>query len=185
MKVKDVNVSRGRKYSNNYQSVDYHIGITIEGEEEDDIEDMRDYAITNLMAMETQEEIRCSLVIEEVKAEQIAEFKNNFSKPKNTEQFNKEILNENEKLIQHMEKLEQTEDIIMDLKEVTVMAKTDLSLLVAKKGYQKWVAFSLMPLISKDDYEPGEYIENIAIKEDKRVWFNEKKSWDKLQVVKK
>lgn len=174
MKIKDVNVSRGRKYSNNYQSVDYHIGITIEGEEEDDIEDMRDYALTNLMAMETQEEIRCNLVIEEVKAEQIADFKKTYNnvtkKIAKDEQLTKETL-------------QVEEEVIMDLKEVTVMAQTKLSLLVSKKGYQKWVAFSLMAN-GNPNIPDGSYLEDIQIRDDKKAWFNEKKSWDKLQVVK-
>ena len=81
------------------------------------------------------------------------------------------------------EKLEITEEVLMDLKEVTVIAQTELSLLVTKKGYQKWVAFSLMAN-GNPKVPDGSYLEDITIREDKRAWFNEKKSWDKL-VVKK
>lgn len=73
----------------------------------------------------------------------------------------------------------------MDLTEVTVIFKTDKSVLVTKKGFQKWVAFSLMDGLTKDNFEVSNYCDDIPIREDKKVWFNEKKSWAKLEVAKK
>lgn len=82
-------------------------------------------------------------------------------------------------------KITTTEEVLMDPNEVTVIFKTDKSYLVTKKGFQKWIAFSLITNFASDRYKEGDYIEEIHIKEDKAAWFNEKKSWEPLKVRKR
>lgn len=90
---------------------------------------------------------------------------------------------ENEVLEQQFNKedLEVEEEVIMDLKEVTVMVITDKAALFSKKGYQKWVPLSALE--SGVPLEVGGYLENIELTPNGEKWVPEK-SWDKL-VVKK
>ena len=184
MKIKEISIGRGRKYSQNYQSVDYHVGITIEGTTvKDTVEDMMKKAIVELGALEIGEQERCRDVIGIIGLEEDREFKETVNK------VAKKVVNKVTKMLPepqfNKEKLEIAEEVLMDLTEVTVIFKTDKSVLVTKKGFQKWVAFSLMDGKTKDDFEFSDYVEDIPIREDKSVWFNEKKSWDKLEVAKK
>lgn len=77
-----------------------------------------------------------------------------------------------------------TEEIFMDLTEVTIVAQTEKALLASKKGYQKWVAFSLITNsdISNSESYLGRYFDELNIKADKEKWFHNKKSWAKFQV---
>ena len=80
--------------------------------------------------------------------------------------------------------LEKQEDVFMDLTEVTIVAQTEKALLASKKGYQKWVAFSLITNsdISNSESYMGRYFEELNIRADKEKWFHTKKSWVKFQV---
>ena len=200
IKVKEITVGRGRKWAWDYgNSVDYYVSITIEGTTaKDTVEDMIKTAISEIVPMESSEQDRCRNIYDIAEVQAGMEFKETLDKVvektakepavrrsspgfksyKEDPQFKEEKIEVSE------EKTIITEAVLMDPNEVTIMAKTDLSLLVTKKGFQKWIPFSLMPDISKDDYNKGEYIEKIVIKEDKRKWFNEVKGWDKLEVRK-
>ena len=96
-------------------------------------------------------------------------------------------------IIAEVDPLKETEEVIMDLSEVTIIVQTEKSLLVSKKGYQKCVARSIITSVTfvddetfdtTDWFTDGDYLAKIVIKEDKRKWFNEKKSWDKLRIMK-
>ena len=189
IKVKEITIGRSRKWSWDFgNTVGYTISVTVEGTTaKDTVEEMRRNAMNELLILLDTEQERCRNVYDIAHIQEDINFKealDNAAKSttaevgKKIEQFKKETLEVTE------EKTITTEAVLMDPNEVTIMAKTDLSLLVTKKGFQKWIPFSLMPDISKDDYNKGEYIEKIVIKEDKRIWFNEKKSWDKLEVRK-
>ena len=80
--------------------------------------------------------------------------------------------------------VDKQEDVFMDLTEVTIVAQTEKALLASKKGYQKWVAFSLITNsdISNSESYLGRYFEELNIKADKEKWFHTKKSWVKFQV---
>lgn len=76
IKVKEITIGRGRKYSQNYQSVDYHISVTIEGTTaKDTLEDLRKEAITTLTALEMEEQTRCRDVMEITELQEEIEFK--------------------------------------------------------------------------------------------------------------
>jgi len=177
MKVKEITIGRGRKYSNNYQSVDYHVGITVEGEE--DPEKLINYANTNLMVVESHEEIRCKLVIEEIKAEQIADFKKTYNnvtkKIAKDNQFPKETL--------EVKKPPFATAMIMDLTEVTVIATTEKAILVTKRGYQKWLPFSVIEG-GNSGINEGDFLTDIVLTEKGSKWIPDK-VWDKLEVRKK
>lgn len=80
--------------------------------------------------------------------------------------------------------LKEGEAVFMDLTEVTIVAQTEKALLASKKGYQKWVAFSLITNIDIDAKTSylGRYFEKLNIKTDKEKWFHDKKSWVEFQV---
>jgi len=191
IKVKEITINRGRKFAWKYgNGVGYGIGTTVEGTTaKDTLEDMRKVAIKTLNELETGEQTRCKDVMDIAELKEGMEFKealeNATTEPavrKATPGFRNSTPAEEQQFKE--EKLEITEEVLMDPNEVTVMAKTDLSMLVSKKGFQKWIPFSLMPDISKDDYNRGEYIEEITIKEDKRKWFNDVKPWEPLKLMK-
>jgi hypothetical protein len=76
VKIKEISIGRGRKYTQNYQSVDYHVGITIEGTTvKDTVEDMIQRAISELSSMETWEQDRCRNVIDVISLEENREYK--------------------------------------------------------------------------------------------------------------
>ena len=60
MTIKEISISRGRKYSQNYQSVDYHVSITVDGE---DLEEMKGEARLGLASIEMMEQERCRDVL--------------------------------------------------------------------------------------------------------------------------
>lgn len=176
MKVKEISIGRGRKYSNNYQSVDYHVGITVEGEEAPD--KLKKYANAILLEMESHEDIRCKLIIEGIKAEQIKEFKKTYNNV--TKKLADNIMKADPQFTK--ETLEIDEEVLMDLTEVTVMVITDKAVLFTKKGYQKWV-----PLSTIEDGVPlkeGKYLEDIELTDQGAKWIPNK-SWEPLKVVKK
>lgn len=59
-KIKELSMSRGRKYTQDYQSISYHISITVEG---NDIDDMRESALSALILLEIKEQEHCRDVI--------------------------------------------------------------------------------------------------------------------------
>lgn len=82
-----------------------------------------------------------------------------------------------------------SEEVIMDLKEVTIIAQTEKAMLVTKKGLQKWIPISLLAG-GDPELENGTYCEELFLREKKEGeksapedWFP-KKPWDKL-VIKK
>lgn len=193
IKVKEITIGGGGKISREYQSQEYPVSVTVIVEEGDKPSKAIEKAIkllivARLKAYEVAEEELERLILlkrESEMAEIHSAYKETVKATKKEPPVRKaEPQFKEEKLIVTEEKTITTEEVLMDPNEVTIMAKTDLSLLVTKKGYQKWIPFSLMPDISKDDYNKGEYIEKIVIKEDKRKWFNEVKGWDKLEVRK-
>jgi len=172
VKVKEISIGRGRKYSQNYQSVDYHVGITIEGTAvKDTVEDMIKRAVSELASLEIGEQSRCRDVIDIIGLEEDREFKeavDNVAKTLPEPQFNKE-------------NLEISEEVLMDLKEVTVMVMTEKAVLFTKKGFQKWVPLSAIE--SGVPLGEGKYLKDIELTPNGEKWIHEK-SWDKL-VVKK
>jgi len=72
----------------------------------------------------------------------------------------------------------------MDLKKVTIMAITEKAVLVSKKGYQKWLPLSQVDNIDKDEWQDGEYHEEILLTDKGSKWIPNK-SWAKLKVIKK
>lgn len=192
IKVKEISIGRGRKYTWDYQSVDYHIGITVEGTTaKDTVEDMLKKAIEELTPIEASEQDRCRFVYEGSTLLEEVEYKDKVEK--SVEQTNVSPEgnsgNTDSKPLPVVAEVistptTTTEEVFMDPNDVTIIMKTPKSLLVTKKGYQKWIAFSLMADITEGSYEIGEYIEVLTIKEDKAKWFNELKSWDKLEVRK-
>lgn len=206
IKVKEISISRGRKWAWNYgNAVGYNVSITIEGTTvKDTVEDMVKTAILEIVPMESAEQSRCKDIVDIVQLQEGIEFKEGVEKvetsvrqdprsstgqgiPGNAPQPDSKTTASGhpvEKIVVTEEKTIITEAVLMTPDEVTMLVKTDLAMLVTKKGFQKWIPFSMMPDISKDDYEAGEYIEKITIKEDKSKWFNEIKGWDKLEVRK-
>ena len=86
------------------------------------------------------------------------------------------------------EKIEIQEELLMDLTDVIFMAESSKAVLVVKKGFQKWVAFSLIK-------EPKEItlgfqgnivlrIKNENEKTDPENWFHNK-PWEKFKPQKK
>ena len=183
IKVKEITIGGGGKISRGFQSVPYPCKVTVTGEDGDKPSKMIKKAIKLLAvvvdtARENAEKELELLVRRKEESEKASIVRNDINKPSkalpkraNEEQFKKETV-------------EVTEAIIMSPNEVTVRAGTPKSLLVTKKGYQKWIAFSLMEGISEGDYKIGEYIEEITIIAEREKWFNEVKGWDKLEVRK-
>ena len=183
IKVKEITIGRGRKWAWNFgNSVGFNVSITIEGTTvKDTIEDMIKRALSELIPMQEKEQERCRDVYDIAELQEGMEFKESLEKAKETTASGHPV----EKLVVVEEKTIVTEAVIMTPEGVTVIMKTPKSLLVTKKGFQKWIAFSLMEDITEESYEIGEFIEVLTIKEDKRVWFNEVKGWDKLEVRKR
>lgn len=171
MKVKEITIGRGRKYTADYKSINYHVGITIESEGDDLVEDMIVEANNRVVDMESGEDIRCRLIIEQIKAEQIEGFKKTYNnvtkKIEKGEQFTKEVL----------------EEVIMDLTEVTVMVMTEKAMLVTKKGFQKWLPFSVIDG-GNSNINEGDFLTDIVLTEKGSKWIPNK-SWDKLEVAKR
>lgn len=85
----------------------------------------------------------------------------------------------------------ETEAIIMDLTEVTIMVITDKAILAVKKGYQKWVPKSLIEDNDILTFEEGMFMEDIALRDKNEAeknapkdWFP-KKPWEKYEVKKR
>ena len=76
-----------------------------------------------------------------------------------------------------------TGEVLMDLKEVTVMVHTEKAILVTKKGFQKWIPISTIE-DGDDGINEGDFLTNIVLTEKGSKWIPNK-SWDKLKVVKK
>lgn len=77
------------------------------------------------------------------------------------------------------ETIEVQESVLMDLIQVTPMAKTEKALMVVKKGYQKWIAFSLMDI---QNWQLG-VILDIKLTDKAEKWFHEK-SWEPFKPQK-
>ena len=97
-------------------------------------------------------------------------------------------------------RVENKEEVIMDLTEVTIMVITDKAILAVKKGYQKWIPKSLIGSIAVGDGEEyieielineGDFLSNILLRDKNEAeknspedWFP-KKSWEKYEVKKR
>lgn len=195
IKIKEISIGGGGKISRNFQSVPYPCKVTVTGEDGDKPSEMIKKA-SNLLtevikvARELAEKELERLVREKEESE-MAKFvtADNYINKKTAVDKALPVVREvnptKKSAVKEMiETSTLEESVIMDPNEVTVMANTPKSLLVSKKGYQKWIAFSLMEGIYEGDYERGDYIEKITIKADKAKWFNEVKSWEKLKVIK-
>lgn len=181
IKVKEITIGRGRKWAWDFgNSVGFNVSITIEGTTvKDTIEDMIKRAISELIPMQEKERERCRDVYDIAELQEDIKYNEKVEKVQQSTASGHPV----EKLVVTEEKA--VEKVVMDLSDVTVMVCTEKALLVTKKGFQKWVAFALMESITNNDYNEGEYIEKIVIKNDKRKWFNEVKGWDKLKVIKR
>ena len=188
MKVREISKSRDKKVSYNYNSVGYSIGITIEPTtEEESLEELNAFANELLNKLSLGEELRLGAFIEGMKIIETEDFK----KAAWPSEYNKAlpVVGTTEKtLSKHGEitpkdNTEVKEEVLMDLEEVTVMAQTDKSLLVVKKGYQKWVAFSLI-INGNPGVENGTFMDGIDLKDKAEKWFHDK-TWEKFKVVKK
>lgn len=75
-----------------------------------------------------------------------------------------------------------TEQMLMDLTEVTVIAQTGKAVLVLKKGYQKWIPYSQLYDVEQR-FEDGEFLQNLPLNEKAEKWMHNK-PWDKYKAVK-
>ena len=82
------------------------------------------------------------------------------------------------------ETIEISEEVLMDLTEVTVMVCTEKAVLVTKKGYQKWIPISTIEDCDNSKINEGDFLTDIVLTEKGSKWIPNK-SWDKLKVVKK
>ena len=78
-------------------------------------------------------------------------------------------------------RVEEKEEVIMDLKDITIMVITEKAILVFKKGFQKWLPKSTIK-------EPTEFVEgffgHIVLTKDGEGWIPEE-SWDKYEPKKR
>lgn len=99
-----------------------------------------------------------------------------------------------EEIVNHT--VEEGEVVLMDLKNVTIMASTEKALLVTKEGLQKWIPKSTILGVFFRDWkegkilltdltglEDGDYLNEVELTE-KGAWIA-KKGWDKLEVRKR
>ena len=75
-----------------------------------------------------------------------------------------------------------TEQMLMDLTEVTVIAQTGKAFLVLKKGYQKWIPYSQLYDV-EERFEDGQFLQNLPLNEKAEKWMHNK-PWDKYKAVK-
>lgn len=191
MKIKEISKSRGKKVSMNYKSKDYHIGITVETEEDDELDDVNHKVNDILNELSISEEIRINVFIEAEKSvHETSELKGTRKANLGTKviETDSNALPEKNFTAEPNNTIE--EEVIMDLTEVSVVAVTDKSILVTKKGYQKWVAYSMIEGYTEEmEFERQDYLEDIVLAEKHPVsgkstkWFH-KKPWVKLQIKK-
>lgn len=78
----------------------------------------------------------------------------------------------------------ETEEIFMDLTEVSIEAFTDKAILVTKKGYQKWVPRSVIdPQVDLSQLQKGQYYGIIPLHARGEKWFHDKKTWEVYKVL--
>ena len=75
-----------------------------------------------------------------------------------------------------------TEQMLMDLTEVTVIAQSGKAFLVLKKGYQKWIPYSQLYDV-EERFEDGQFLQNVPLNEKAEKWMHNK-PWDKYKAVK-
>ena len=75
-----------------------------------------------------------------------------------------------------------TEQVLMDLTEVTVIAQSGKAFLVLKKGYQKWIPYSQLYDV-EERFEDGQFLQNVPLNEKAEKWMHNK-PWDKYKAVK-
>ena len=75
-----------------------------------------------------------------------------------------------------------TEQMLMDLTEVTVIAQTGKAFLVLKKGYQKWIPYSQLYDV-EERFEDGQFLQNLPLNEKAEKWMHNK-PWEKFKAVK-
>ena len=76
-----------------------------------------------------------------------------------------------------------SDEVLMDLTEVTIMASTTKAYLVTKKGFQKWIPISTIEG-GDPELEDGTFCEGIYLTEKAEKWVH-KKPWEKLKIMKK
>lgn len=96
-------------------------------------------------------------------------------------------------------KKETTEEVLMDLEEVTINVITSRALLVTKKGKQKWVPISTLKdnyILSKQmnqedqkfdytvDLKEADFLDKLILNPKGEKWVHTK-PWDKLEVRKR
>ena len=94
----------------------------------------------------------------------------------------KEIISEHVSGVNLEEELLVTEQMLMDLTEVTVIAQSGKAFLVLKKGYQKWIPYSQLYDVEQR-FEDGQFLQNVPLNEKAEKWMHNK-PWDKYKAVK-
>ena len=98
------------------------------------------------------------------------------------EVFEKEVVSEHVSGVNLEDFVTVTEQMLMDLTEVTVIAQSGKAFLVLKKGYQKWIPYSQLYDV-EERFEDGQFLQNIMLNEKAEKWMHNK-PWDKFKAVK-
>ena len=62
-KIKEITISRGRKYTENYQSINYQASITIIADRDDGVKEVKEMALSELIMIELHEQDHCRDII--------------------------------------------------------------------------------------------------------------------------
>lgn len=162
MVIKEIMITRGRKYTRDFQSVSYNVGLTFDIDEDNkDFDLVRQQIIKALQKLVIAEEIRCrdTMLLQDYE---------NGKKPEATSSGHPV-----EKLVVTEEKIETTNSpmtYFKDLKNCTIMAESEsgMAYQVIKDGFYTWLAKShidesVMPL------SMGILLQDIPLK-DTRKW---------------
>ena len=96
--------------------------------------------------------------------------------------FEQEIVSEHVSGVNLEDNVTVTEQMLMDLTEVTVIAQSGKAFLVLKKGYQKWIPYSQLYDVEQK-FENGQFLQNLPLNEKAEKWMHNK-PWEKFKAVK-
>ena len=80
--------------------------------------------------------------------------------------------------------LEVREEVLMNLKEVTIMVVTEKAIMVVKRGYQKWIPKSQIKDSDAMTFVEGVLVEDIPLTDKAEKWIPNE-SWEKYEVKKR
>ena len=80
--------------------------------------------------------------------------------------------------------LEVREEVLMNLKEVTIMVVTEKAIMVVKRGYQKWIPKSTIKDSDAMTFEEGIFAEDIPLTDKGEKWIPNE-YWEKYEVQKR